>query len=457
MIAKKNITNLFLSFLILHVVLWTLIPAISNLNLPLDTIEALAWGSNLDWGFDKHPPLSAFVVEIFFQIFGTQDWAYYLLSQLFVTFSFFIVWKLSHEFFKEKILSLLSVLILTGIYFYNFTTPEFNVNICQLPFWSLTVYYSWRCFKENKIKDWVLLGLFAALGVLSKYLFLYLIAAVAIFFIYQNFVNKKTNYKPVVSLIVFTILIAPHLFWLTQNNFVSIFYAIQRTGIEELNIYYHIINPFIFLFKQLIIITPFMLIFLLIIKNIKIKINFKDKKLLFLIFINLLPLALVFLTSLILGTKIRTMWMTPFYLFFGIMFIYLFKLKINLKRIKFFYLATLLLFIFSPALYFYISVSEKSKRTDYPGKEISYLVQKRWEKNFNNEIKVVVGDEWFAGNLSYHLPSRPKWYNSIENQMNDIKKKDGVVYLGNPNVLKKICPGVYGTLRPIGVCMIGSK
>ena len=129
----------------------------------------------------------------------------------------------------------------------------------------------------------------------------------------------------------------------------------------------------------------------------------------------------------------------------------------NVKRIKFFYLATLLLFIFSPALYFYISVSEKSKRTDYPGKEISYLVQKRWEKNFNNEIKVVVGDEWFAGNLSYHLPSRPKWYNSIENQMNDIKKKDGVVYLGNPNVLKKICPGVYGTLRPIGVCMIGSK
>ena len=25
------------------------IPSISNTNLPLDTIEALAWGSNLDW------------------------------------------------------------------------------------------------------------------------------------------------------------------------------------------------------------------------------------------------------------------------------------------------------------------------------------------------------------------------------------------------------------------------
>ena len=108
-------------------------------------------------------------------------------------------------------------------------------------------------------------------------------------------------------------------------------------------------------------------------------------------------------------------------------------------------------------MYLYVSISKTTKRTDYPGKEISYLVQKRWEKNFNNEIKVVVGDEWFAGNLSYHLPSRPKWYNSIENKMNVINKKDGVIYIGNPDVLKKICPGVYGTLKPIGVCMIGSK
>ena len=35
-----------------------------------------------------------------------------------------------------------------GIYFYNFTTPEFNVNICQLPFWALTVYYFWKSLNK---------------------------------------------------------------------------------------------------------------------------------------------------------------------------------------------------------------------------------------------------------------------------------------------------------------------
>ena len=73
-------------FLSTHLIIWTLIPAISNQNLPLDTIEALAWGSNIDWGFSKHPPMSAFAVEFIYLIFGNQDWAYYLLSQLFVIF-----------------------------------------------------------------------------------------------------------------------------------------------------------------------------------------------------------------------------------------------------------------------------------------------------------------------------------------------------------------------------------
>ena len=98
--------------------------------MPLDTIEALAWGSNLDWGFNKHPPMSAFVVEIFYQIFGPQDWAYYLLSQIFVIISFFVVFKFAEDFFENKFFCLLSVLLLEGIYFYNFTTPEFNVNVC---------------------------------------------------------------------------------------------------------------------------------------------------------------------------------------------------------------------------------------------------------------------------------------------------------------------------------------
>ena len=64
-ISKINTNKVIKIFLLSHLIIWVLIPFITNNNLPLDTIEALAWGSNLDWGFNKHPPLSALVVEIF--------------------------------------------------------------------------------------------------------------------------------------------------------------------------------------------------------------------------------------------------------------------------------------------------------------------------------------------------------------------------------------------------------
>ena len=124
MIKNKNISKAFFLFLLIHSFIWTLAPSISNVNLPLDTIEALAWGSNLDWGFNKHPPLSAFVVEMFYFIFGPIDWVYYLLSQIFVVIAFIYVWKLSNEIFQEKIFAFLSLITLEGIFFYNFTTPE---------------------------------------------------------------------------------------------------------------------------------------------------------------------------------------------------------------------------------------------------------------------------------------------------------------------------------------------
>ena len=117
MIEKKNISNIFLIFLIFHMIIWTLIPTISNVNLPLDTIEALAWGSNLEWGFNKHPPLSAFVLEIFYKVFGRQDWAYYFLSQIFVIIAFYTVYKFSEDFLGDKKLAILSVLLLEGIFF----------------------------------------------------------------------------------------------------------------------------------------------------------------------------------------------------------------------------------------------------------------------------------------------------------------------------------------------------
>ena len=459
MIFKKRDTNIILAFfLFVHLLTWTLVPSVSNTNLPLDTIESLAWGSNLDWGYNKHPPFSAWSVEVFYQIFGNQDWAYYFLSQLFVVSAFFVVFKFSEDFFKNKIFCLISIFLLEGIYFYNFTTPEFNVNVTQLPFWALTVYYCWKGIKQNDVTSWLLFGLFAAFGILSKYLFIYLLIAIDIFFIYL-LIKKKFTSKCLVSLISFFVILIPHVIWLADNNFVTFSYAFKRTGLEQTQFLDHIFNPIIFLGKQLGILIPFFLMLLFALSKFNLKFNFKDKKFLFLFIINTVPILLMFLTSLLMGAKIRTMWMTPFYLFVGVLFVYMFHKNILLNKLKYFLSIFLILFIFYPAAYFYISITQSDKRTDYPGKKISQAVQKKWENNFSNKIGVVGGDEWHAGNLSYHLKSRPKWDNILEAKKTTPLKdiESGFILIGNEDILSKICNGVFFKTENLGICMIGKK
>ena len=433
-INNKNINNVFYIFVIAHLIFWTLIPTLTNKNLPLDTIEALAWGSNLDWGFNKHPPMSAFFPEIFFQIFGSQDWAYYLLSQIFIVISFYYIFKFSKELLNNSLLALISVLLIESIYFYNFTTPEFNVNVCQLPFWTLTVYFSWKIYNEKEIKfsDCFFVGLFAAFGFLSKYLFIYLLISIEFLFFYLIFIkkNRKFDFKYLITLEVFLVLLVPHLIWLNNNEFITITYGLARTGLEQSVLLDHVKFPLIFLLKQIGILIPFFVLVWLLTKKIIIKINFKDKKLLFLLTINILPIFLMFLTSMLTGSKIRTMWMTPFYLFFGTLFVYIFQSYIEIKKLKQFVIGFIFLFFLSPLLYGYVSISKDDKRTDYPGKEIALKTQYAWDQQFETNINVVLGNEWNAGNLSYHLKSRPVWEGFVTrdklDQLNDYMCLDNV-------------------------------
>jgi len=271
--------------------------------------------------------------------------------------------------------------------------------------------------------------------------------------------KKKINYRCLVCLIPFFVVLLPHLIWLTENDYITITYALQRTGVTDANFLNHIKNPLIFLAKQIGILIPFFVMFLFVVSKLKIKFNLKDKKLLFLLTINLVPVVLMFITSLFMGAKIRTMWMTPFYLFSGIILVYIFQYKIDLKKLKYFFSIFLFLFISSPAIYFYVSVSQNEKRTDYPGEQIAYFVQEKWNNNFNNEIKSVIGDEWHAGNLSYHLKSNPKWYSHssafVEKSVDDFIEtigKDGFIIVNG-----ECTQGVPFKIKNNNICMHGEK
>ena len=175
--------------------------------------------------------------------------------------------------------------------------------------------------------------------------------------------------------------------------------------------------------------------------------------------VNIIPIILIFLTSFFSGAKIRTMWMTPFYLFAGVLLLYIFQNQIILKKIKYFFSLFIILFIFSPLVYLYVSITQTDKRTDYPGKEIAIEVQKKWDSNFTNTIKSVIGNEWEAGNLSYHLKSKPKWYSHsaafVDKSINEFIEtigKDGLIIVNG-----ECSYGISYKIKNKKICMHGNQ
>jgi len=459
-----NSNKILYYLLFFHIILWTSIPAIFNVNLPLDTIEALVWGNELRLGYDKYPPIFPLFTELFYTFFGSQDWAYYLLSQLFVASTFLVIFQFSKYFFTNNIYSLISVLLLESIYFFNYTTPELNAFIPLFLFLATTCLFCWRAISFNNSFDWVMLGIFAGISSLTYYLALYLLAALSIFFIREIIVNKKLNYKYFLALLAYFIVLSPHLYFLMINDFKSIEYALFRSfgdplsGISEIKIFDHIFYPIIFLIKQLFILTPLLILLRLIISSFKIKIDLKDDKLIFLFTITFLPIILMFLTSIIGGIRVRTMWMTTFYVFPGVFFVYLFSSNIILEKFKKFFSVFLFIFFILPVVYGIDSYIQKDKRTDFPGKEIAKKVQNAWDRNFSNKIEVVVGEgwiygRWYAGNLSYHLKDRPK----LKNERSDDSFKVGTIWVDVLNNIKS-CKGILLKIEPYyESCLVGKK
>ena len=133
------------------------------------------------------------------------------------------------------------------------------------------VYYSWRIFESKEVKflDCFLVGLFAAFGFLSKYLFIYILVAIDLLFIYLIFIKKikKFDFKYLITLEIFIVLLVPHFIWLYNNDFITILYGLKRAGLESFEIIEHIKYPLIFLFKQIGILIPFFFLIYLLVKK----------------------------------------------------------------------------------------------------------------------------------------------------------------------------------------------
>ena len=97
------------------------------------------------------------------------------------------------------------------------------------------MYFFWRGLEEKSFANWILFGIFSALGFLSKYLFVYILFSLFFYLIFYFKKNTKILKKYFLANIISLILLLPHLIWLFKNNYVTILYGLKRSNLNEMD------------------------------------------------------------------------------------------------------------------------------------------------------------------------------------------------------------------------------
>ncbi len=214
--------------LALYTVLWTLyaVVAKSSQGLHYDMAELIAWSRDLAWGFDKHPPVAAVLVWLWFSVFPVAAWSYYLLAMLMPALALWLAWRLSADYLDgEKRLAGLA--LLTLVPFFNFHALKYNVNTVLLPLWAATTFAFLRSYRTRGAGWAALAGLAAAAAMLGKYWSAVLLIGLALAALIDA---RRAAYfrspAPWITVAVGFAALTPHLVWLAHHDFAPFAYAV---------------------------------------------------------------------------------------------------------------------------------------------------------------------------------------------------------------------------------------
>ena len=151
-IDNNQINKVFVLFILIHVIVWSALCLVRHL-LPVDALEGIVWGSYLDFGTHKHPPLAGWL-SYFVYNWGNIDFSLYFMGQICVAVGFVYIYKLGSLFLSRQA-AIYAVMVLEGCFSYSYMSifDGFNPNFLIFITFPAITYYFYLAITKNKLKD----------------------------------------------------------------------------------------------------------------------------------------------------------------------------------------------------------------------------------------------------------------------------------------------------------------
>lgn len=353
-----------------------------------------------------HPPICSYTIGLFTLIFGKNEFGVRFGMVLYSIGTIFFMYKLSQKFFNDDKSAFLTIIFLNLTIFFNLQSIISTPDSPLLFFWAGAMYFYFKAiFETGKWRYWLLGGLFAGIGLASKYTSIFIFFNLILYFIFSKNWKKIFSIKFICSIIIALFAFSPVIIWNFQNGFASFLFQTSNRakGVKSIGFNYLLQ----LLASQTYELTPIFLILLIVIfiKSIQKFINLELKELYLLIFTYPITIFffLVSLTSLV-----KMNWIMPAYLSLMILSVNYFE-KSNVKiqnRIKYLGLPISIVLIMINIIIIIFPFLTIQKGDTWTGwKELANRVISLKEKADINNNNFIFSNEYkIPAELSFYTP-----------------------------------------------------
>ncbi len=228
--ADRHPILLLIAALVGWTALWALLPTFFNVVPPVDNIEQRVWSASAEWGYHKHPPLPTWIYIAASSVLPDSYALTYALATLVLALGFVAYWRLARDLVGAQAATV-AVLLTLCMYWFTARASYFNHNTVLVALTSLAAYYAWRASRDGRWLDWVVFGGASAAATLTKYQYGVVLLVIAVLALYLGWWRRPRMLAgAALAAATWAALFAPHVWWLVQNDFLSLRYAEGTVG-----------------------------------------------------------------------------------------------------------------------------------------------------------------------------------------------------------------------------------
>lgn len=219
---KINAENIVLCIFVFLAIFISLFPV--NYGFFRDEIYYIALSKHLAWGYVDVPPLMPFCIAIVRFLFGESVFVMHMIAAIFgaiiLVLTREIVKKLGGNLYAQT-LALLS-LLMSSAFVARLSYITYDCFDCL--FWVLCLYCLVLLISSENKKYWLYLGVFAGLGLMSKFGILWLMFGIFLAMFFTRERRYFYTWQFWVGGFIALLIVSPYLFWIIQHQFLTFEY-----------------------------------------------------------------------------------------------------------------------------------------------------------------------------------------------------------------------------------------